>query len=81
MGYRQLSEGERYAIARMRRLGYSMRRMAEVLDRSASTVSREIRRNATRHDGKYRAEKAHQYAVARRRRSRRNRRYGPRDWE
>lgn len=80
MGYRQLSEGERYAIARMRRLGYSMRRIAEVLDRSASTVSREIRRNATRHGGKYRAEKAHQYAVARRRRSRRNRRYGERDW-
>lgn len=80
MGYRQLSEGERYAIARMRRLGYSMRKIAEVLGRAASTVSREVRRNATRHDGKYRAEKAQQYTVARRRRSRRNRRYGAGDW-
>ena len=80
MGYRQLSEQERYVIGRLFRQHRSVRFIASLLERAPSTISRELRRNATRHDGAYRPEKAHQYAVARRRRSRRNNRYGPRDW-
>jgi len=80
MRYHQLSEAERYAIARWRCQGLSMRTIARLLERSPSTISREVRRNATTHDGHYRPEKAQQYAVARRRRSRRNLHYGPRDW-
>jgi IS30 family transposase len=80
MGYRQLSEQERYVIVRLHRQRRSMRFIASVLDRAPSTVSRELRRNATRYDGAYRPEKAHQYAVAKRRRSRRNLHYGPADF-
>jgi len=49
----------------------STREIAFVLGRSPSTISREVRRNAKDYDGAYRAEPAHSYAVARRRRSRR----------
>ena len=80
MTYHQLSEYERYAIARFLRQGYSKRRVAELLDRHPSTITRELQRNATRHDGAYRPEKAQQYAIARRHRSRRNLHYGARDW-
>lgn len=71
MTYHQLTQEERYLIAGGLRLVRSRRELAEELGRSASTVSREIRRNATAHDGAYRGEKAHSYAVARRRRCRR----------
>jgi len=81
MGYHQLSEGERYAITNGLRRGDSLRGIAQILGRAASTISREIKRNATRHDGHYRAEKAQQYAVARRRRSRRNSQYSQQDWD
>lgn len=81
MGYRQLSEEERYVISRLTRHGCSCRFIAAALDRSPSTISRERRRNATAHDGHYRAEKAQQYAVARRRRSRRNSQYSQQDWD
>ena len=71
MTYHQLTQEERYLIAGGLRLSLSQRELAERLGRSRSTVSREIRRNATAHDGAYRAEKAQSYAVARRRRCRR----------
>jgi IS30 family transposase len=51
--------------------GYTQAQIARLLQRHPSTISRELRRNATRHDGNYRAQKAHSYATARRRRSRR----------
>lgn len=78
--YHQFSEAERYAIARWRCQGHSLRSIAQLLERSPSTISREVRRNATTHDGHYRPEKAQQYAVARRRRSRRNLHYRRQDW-
>jgi transposase, IS30 family len=81
MEYHQLSEDERYVMARMLQQGYSHRAIALALDRAPSTIGRERKRNATRHDGHYRAEKAQQYAVARRRRSRRNSQYSQQDWE
>ncbi len=75
MTYHQLTQGERYLIAAQRMCGYSPAQMARVLGRHRSTVTRELRRNATHHDGDYRAEKAHSYAVARRRRCRRRARF------
>lgn len=71
MAYHQLTREERYLIAWGRRWGLTLRAIAEALERAPSTVSREVRRNTTRHDGAYRSEKADSYAVARRRRSRR----------
>jgi transposase, IS30 family len=81
MEYRQLAQGERYVMARMMHQGYSYRAIAKVLDRSVSTISRERRRNLTHHDGRYRAEKAHQYAMARRSRTRKQDQYSHQEWE
>jgi len=75
MAYHQLTREERYLIAGGLRLNHTLREIAEALGRSPSTVSREVRRNATTHDGAYRSEKADSYAVARRRRSRRGPQY------
>jgi transposase, IS30 family len=80
MEYRQLTQGERYAMARMMHQGYSYRAIAKVLDRSVSTISREKQRNLTHHDGRYRAEKAHQYAMARRSRTRKKSQFGQQEW-
>jgi len=71
MPYHQLTQEERYLIARRSGTGCSIREIARWLDRARSTISRELRRNATTHDSGYRAQKAHSYAVARRRRCRR----------
>jgi transposase, IS30 family len=81
MEYRQLAQDERYVMARMMHQGYSYRAIAKVLDRSVSTISREKRRNLTQHDGRYRAEKAHQYAMARRSRTRKQDQYSHQEWE
>jgi IS30 family transposase len=75
MTYHQLTQEERYLITRCKTAGYSQRQIALMLGRAASTISRELRRNATTHDGGYRAEKAKSYAVARRRRCRRGPRF------
>jgi len=71
MAYHQLTREERYLIAGGLRLACSLRELAAELGRAPSTVSREVRRNATSHDGAYRAEKAQSYAGARLRRARR----------
>jgi len=81
MPYCQLAQGERYAMANMMHRGYSYREIARILGRSVSTISREKRRNATQHDGRYRAEKAHQYAMARRSRTRKQDQYSLEEWE
>ena len=69
MGYHHLSQEERYIVGTMRSTGKSQRVIALELGRSPSTISRERRRNATRHDGGYRPEKAIGYAKTRRRKS------------
>ncbi len=69
MGYHHLSQEERYIVGTMRSTGKSERQIALELGRSPSTINRERKRNATRHDGGYRAEKAHSYAKTRRRKS------------
>jgi IS30 family transposase len=71
MTYHQLTQEERYAITAQLVCGRSPAQIAKLLNRDRSTISRELRRNRTHHDDKYRAEKAHSYAVARRRRCRR----------
>lgn len=80
MEYRQLSEGERYAIARLVQEGLSYRQIGLRLGRSPGTISRERQRNATTHDGSYRPEKAQQYAMARRRRNRKGPQYSFEEW-
>ena len=69
--FHQLSQEERYLIARCLAHHWSLRSIARVLGRAPSTLSREVRRNAKDYDGAYRAGPAHSYAVARRRRCRR----------
>src|SRR5437764_3414097 len=79
MTYHQITQEERYAITAQLMCGRSQTQIAQLLGRDRSTISRELRRNRTHHDDKYRAEKAHSYAVARRRRCRRRPRFSVED--
>lgn len=79
MAYHQITSEERYTIAALRREGLNLSEIARRLLRHRSTVSREVRRNAARHDGYYRAHGAIERTSARRSRSRRNRRFGTDD--
>lgn len=45
MSYNQLTENERYQIYALRKAGYTQKEIAELLDRSPSTISRELARN------------------------------------
>ena len=81
MGYRQLSQDERYVIANMFRQGSGFREIGRALGRPASTIVRERRRNACEYDGGYRAEKAHERAMGRRWRSRKKSQYSLEEWE
>jgi IS30 family transposase len=75
MTYHQITSEERYTIAALRRERYNQSEIARHLGRHRSTISRELRRNVTRHDGSYRPSKADEYTNARRSRSRRNRHF------
>jgi IS30 family transposase len=77
----QITLEERYAIAALKQCGRSVRAIARELTRSPSTISREIARNRTSHDGCYRPERADSYTRRRRSRSRRNSRFRAGDWE
>ena len=66
MDYTHLSQGERYQIQCYERGGFSVRAIAEELGRCPSTISRELRRNATT-DGGYTGKQAHRQSVIRRR--------------
>jgi transposase, IS30 family len=79
MTYRQLTSGERYMLAALRKQGLNQAQMARALGRHRSTVCREFRRNCSRADGHYRPSKAQERANGRRSRSRRNRRFTPQD--
>jgi transposase, IS30 family len=69
---RYLSQDERIEIADLRHAGLSIRLIADRLGRAPSTVSRELRRNATEDRG-YRPFEAARRATARRARSHRRR--------
>jgi IS30 family transposase len=75
----QITLEERYAIMAMKKARYSIRAIARELGRAPSTISREFRRNV-RPTGYYTPEVAHQYTVARRRRSRRNTHFSEDEW-
>jgi len=63
--YKHLSLEERCSIARLQEDGQSIRQIAAIMDRSTSTISREIKRNSSRQQG-YRPGYAHEQAQARR---------------
>ena len=75
MTYRQLTEEDRIKINTLLQLNYSVRRIASVLSRSPSTISREIRRNAGGRG--YRHRQANRKAVERRKRPRSVKMTGP----
>ena len=81
MTYTQITPHERYALSLFRKQGYTQADMARALDRHPSTISRELRRNVWREDGRtYRPGKAQSYTNRRRRVSRRNAQFTPGDW-
>jgi IS30 family transposase len=63
--YKHLCLEERCSIARLHEDGQSIRQIAAVMDRSASTIAREIKRNSSRQQG-YKPGYAHEQARARR---------------
>src|SRR2546421_622318 len=63
--YQQLSLEERCTIARLQTEGHSVRQMAAALDRTPSTISREVKRNSGREVG-YKPGYAEEQAKARR---------------
>jgi IS30 family transposase len=75
----QITLEERYAIMALKKRRYSIRAIAKELGRAPSTVSRELKGNP-RPPGRYEPNAAHSYAVARRRRSRRNSHFTDDDW-
>lgn len=75
MEYHQLTQDERYLIAKLSKHRIGVSQIAARLGRHRSTIYREIERNKTPGDGGYRAERAHSYAVARRSRCRRKPQY------
>jgi IS30 family transposase len=80
MTYHQITSGERYMLAALRRQGFNQAQVARLLGRHRSTISREVGRNSTRSDGRYRAFTAQERTQGRRSRSRRNQRFGEEDF-
>ena len=80
MTYCQLTSAERYMLAALRRQGLNPSEIARALGRHRSTVCREVRRNSTRADGRYRAFTAQERTNGRRSRSRRNLRFSAGDF-
>lgn len=78
--YTQLSQEERYTITAFLRTHHSMAEIAQAMGRSRSTIWRELNRNRNTHDNGYRAEVAHSYATANRRRARRGTHYTNAQW-
>jgi len=79
--FTQLSQEERYIITAGLRSKLSITEIAQNLGRPLCTVYRELGRNRNTHDDYYRAEVAHQYAVARRHRARRGSQFSPEYWQ
>jgi transposase, IS30 family len=82
MRYHQITPEERYRLAAllMQRPRLSQAEMARQLGRDPSTVSRELRRNAAKLDGAYRASKAQERTNGRRSRSRRGSTFTAKQW-
>jgi IS30 family transposase len=67
-------------LAALRRQGCNQSEIARLLGRHRATVCREVRRNSTRSDGRYRAATAQERTNGRRSRSRRNQRFSAEDF-
>lgn len=80
MSYCQLTSGERYMLAALRKQGFNQSHIARALGRHRSTISRELGRNRCLLDGRYRVSKAQERTNARRSRSRRNLRFSVQDF-
>lgn len=80
MRYTQLTSEERYMISALRKQGIHTSAIARNLGRHRSTISREVRRNAAKWDGRYRPSKAVERTRGRRVRSRKKSQFGPDDW-
>ena len=80
MSYCQLTSEERYMLAALRRQDLNQAEIARSLGRHRSTVCRELCRNSTRADGRYRASTAQERTNGRRSRSRRNQRFTAQDF-
>ena len=79
--YTQITSEERYALSLLRKEGHSQAEMARILGRHPSTISRELRRNVWRCNGRgYVASRAQSYTNERRRRSRRNSQFTAAEW-
>ena len=82
MNYKQLTEGDRYTLAVLKRQGLSFTKIAAAMNRHRSTIYREVNRNTCWHqDGSYRPIKAQRRTRARRRRSRRNQHFTSQDYK
>lgn len=65
MKYKQLTQMERYQIARLKGMGYKKKKIAQIMDRHISTIYRELKRNKDERNYYY-PRKAHDFALARR---------------
>jgi IS30 family transposase len=82
MKYKQLTEGDRYTLAALKRQGLSFTNIAKAMNRDRSTIYREINRNSCWIiDNSYRPSKAQRRTRARRRRSRRNQHFTQQDYK
>ena len=83
MRYQQITPEERYTLATLRKQApkLSNAKIASLLARHPSTISRELRRNSTPYDGHYRWTRAQEQANGRRSRSRRNSRFTDEQWQ
>lgn len=82
MTYKQLTYEERIILITLKQQGLSIRNIAKQLGRHFSTLYRELSRNRCNGiDTAYRAFRANRRAVARRRRSRRNKHYCEADFK
>ena len=83
MRYHQITREERYTLATLRKQEpkLSNREIARLMDRHPSTIGRELTRNRTPYDGRYRVQRAQEQTNGRRSRSRRNSRFTAEDWQ
>ncbi len=75
-----MGKKERSEIAALRGARVSMEAIAEQVGRHRSTIYREVARNRSEYDSKYRVERAEEMTRGRRSRSRRNERISPEEW-
>lgn len=75
MTYRQITSEQRYMLAALRMQGLRPSQIARELGCHRSTIGRELRRNCSISDGRYRASKAQELTNGRRSRSRRNQQF------